>query len=128
MRCWYCHYSPFLLHAVCTTVKAGVDWYALSPSLALTRLRLRSEARFLSRFRYLCDRESLDPIATFQQLVLQYVPGGVLNPPFNDAERLKAGMSTEWYHCLARQQPTATLPVRRNWAKQSHNAAAPEAP
>jgi len=97
-----------------------------SRPLALTRLGLHSAA--LSRFRFLCDRESLDPIATFQQLVLQYVPGGVLNPPFNDAERLKAGMSTEWYHCLARQQPTATLPVRRNWAKQSHNAAAPEAP
>ena len=56
-----------------THVKAGVRW-----------------------FRYVCERDGNDPIATFHAIVPQYYKGR-LKPPFNKEARRQAGMVEEWY-------------------------------
>jgi uncharacterized ferritin-like protein (DUF455 family) len=46
-------------------------------------------------FQWLCERDSLDPIATFHEKVGAYV--GIVPPPFNVGARLEAGMPESWY-------------------------------
>ncbi len=55
---------------------------------------------YLNRFQYLCDREELDPVSTFHDLVKKYVEGR-FPPPFNVIAREKAGMSPQYYEPLA---------------------------
>lgn len=43
-------------------------------------------------FRYLCGKRGVDPEATFQELVAQYMEGR-LRPPFNDEARKQAGFT-----------------------------------
>lgn len=47
-----------------------------------------------SWFRYCCEREELDPLSTFMELLQQYYPGS-LRGPFNLEARLEAGFSRE---------------------------------
>ncbi len=47
-------------------------------------------------FRRLCQRQQLDPIKAFKQLVEQYFKGS-LKPPFNEAARSRAGLLPQFY-------------------------------
>lgn len=47
-------------------------------------------------FKYLCEREDLDPTTTFRGLAQKYFHGK-LKGPFNVEARLQAGMPPEWY-------------------------------
>jgi uncharacterized ferritin-like protein (DUF455 family) len=47
-------------------------------------------------FNFLCRREGLDPIPTFQGIVRQYHIGP-LKGPFNVEARRRAGLTEEWY-------------------------------
>jgi uncharacterized ferritin-like protein (DUF455 family) len=51
-------------------------------------------------FRFLCDRESLNPVETFHHCVRRLYKG-TFKPPFNHEARLAAGMTPEWYMPLS---------------------------
>lgn len=52
-------------------------------------------------FAYMCARRNInDPIGHFHTLVGQLFRGP-LKPPFNEEDRLRAGLSPEWYLPLA---------------------------
>lgn len=51
-------------------------------------------------FRFLCHREGLPPVETFQQLVCRHFRGP-LKPPFNDAARARAGLTPSFYRALS---------------------------
>ena len=51
-------------------------------------------------YRWLCEREGLDPIAHYGVLVERYAAPG-LHPPFNEEARLRAGFSAEELAWLA---------------------------
>lgn len=53
-------------------------------------------------FQWLCQRESLDPIATFHEKAGAYV--GIVPPPFNVGARLEAGMPESWYIPISRRE------------------------
>jgi uncharacterized ferritin-like protein (DUF455 family) len=52
-------------------------------------------------FRFICDRDSLDPERRFQELVRKHFRAG-LKPPFNDRARAEAGLTPGFYRPLAR--------------------------
>eukprot|EP01089_Gocevia_fonbrunei_P012958 TRINITY_DN3196_c0_g1_i1.p1 TRINITY_DN3196_c0_g1~~TRINITY_DN3196_c0_g1_i1.p1 ORF type:complete len:193 (+),score=35.19 TRINITY_DN3196_c0_g1_i1:364-942(+) len=58
-------------------------------------------------FKYVCTHSNppKDPIETFHTIVREKFRGG-LKPPFNHADRQKAGMTEEWYLPLVKQQTT----------------------
>jgi uncharacterized ferritin-like protein (DUF455 family) len=45
-------------------------------------------------YKWLCEREGLDPVATYPQLVQRY-RAPKLHPPFNEAARVQAGFTAE---------------------------------
>ncbi|MFD0915520.1 ferritin-like domain-containing protein [Pseudahrensia aquimaris] len=51
-------------------------------------------------FRFLCAREGVDPVATFQKLVRTHFRGA-LKPPFNHAARARAGLTPQFYRALS---------------------------
>lgn len=52
-------------------------------------------------FDFLCEREGLSPVETWQSLVKTYFKGD-LKPPFNEESRDKAGFSAEFYGPISR--------------------------
>lgn len=50
-------------------------------------------------FRFLCQRQHLDPALTFQKMVNQHFRGP-LKPPFNDLARCKSGLTPLFYRNL----------------------------
>ncbi|WP_068082694.1 ferritin-like domain-containing protein [Polycladidibacter stylochi] len=50
-------------------------------------------------FRFLCDRERINPHTEFQKLVRKYFKGA-LKPPFNDRARSEAGLTPNFYRSL----------------------------
>ncbi|KAI9998745.1 hypothetical protein PInf_003335 [Phytophthora infestans] len=57
-------------------------------------------------FRYVCERDGMDPIAKFHEIVPQYYKG-LLKPPFNKEARDEAGMLEEWYLPLSTEAVAA---------------------
>ncbi|KAF4140819.1 hypothetical protein GN958_ATG09992 [Phytophthora infestans] len=57
-------------------------------------------------FRYVCERDGIDPIAKFHEIVPQYYKG-LLKPPFNKEARDEAGMLEEWYLPLSTEAVAA---------------------
>lgn len=58
-------------------------------------------------YRFLCDREGLDPVAHYPLLVERYCAPR-LHPPFNEEARRRAGFTPEEMAWLLRQQPGST--------------------
>lgn len=46
-------------------------------------------------FKYLCEREGLNPIETFHQYGQEF--GGLMCPPYNSKARDTAGLTEDWY-------------------------------
>ncbi|KAJ3196957.1 hypothetical protein HK101_007006 [Irineochytrium annulatum] len=53
-------------------------------------------------FSYICKRDGRDKYATFHELVRKHFYG-LLKPPFNDADRLEAGLDPQYYLPLTRK-------------------------
>jgi len=51
-------------------------------------------------FRFMCDRNRLDPQKTFHELVRRHFRGA-LKPPFNDSARAQAGLNPTFYKPLS---------------------------
>lgn len=69
-------------------------------SLAILRKNCAEETTHVGAgvrwFRFLCERDGVDPAAKFQQIVPQYFHGA-LKPPFNKTARDEAGLFEDWY-------------------------------
>lgn len=82
--------SATLVQRICgeevAHVRIGMKWH--DAAYLLTKL-------YCFRFRALCEREGVDPMATFHTKVNTYV--GLIPPPFNDAARSEANMPEDWY-------------------------------
>ncbi|CEO98815.1 hypothetical protein PBRA_006929 [Plasmodiophora brassicae] len=50
----------------------------------------------LKWFRFLCQRERVDPVTRFHDLIQQFMPSGLF-PPFDAEQRLKAGLTPDYY-------------------------------
>jgi len=59
-------------------------------------------------FAWICERRGEDPTAAFHRLVAPHFPKG-LKPPFNDADRQKAGLPGEYYQPLVNKNEKAPL-------------------
>jgi len=65
----------------------------------------------LKWFKFLCERESLQPVATFHSL-MKTLLDTPLPPPFNSIAREKAGMTPEYYMPLA-MQPSSHVKAKK---------------
>lgn len=74
-------------------------------SAATLRIIYEEEKRHVAAgaqwFRYLCEKEGRKPETAFHETVRRHFRGD-LKPPFNDAARLEAGMTSSFYEPLAR--------------------------
>ena len=74
------------------------------PSADILAIIYRDEKRHVAFgakwFRYLCERENLQPEPTFHELVRTYFRGPV-KPPFNDKARAEAGLTPGFYKPLS---------------------------
>jgi uncharacterized ferritin-like protein (DUF455 family) len=99
---------PLVLEArgldVSPQIKRGLEEADDEPSAAILAIIYRDErhhvALGLKWFRFLCDREGLEPEATFHALVRRHFRGPV-KPPFNDRARAEAGLTPGFYKPLA---------------------------
>ncbi|KAJ3313515.1 hypothetical protein HDU76_002626 [Blyttiomyces sp. JEL0837] len=60
-------------------------------------------------FAWACEKEGKDRYATFHALVKQFFRG-LLKPPFNDEDRLRAGLDTNYYLPLSIKNSTPSQP------------------
>ena len=80
----------------------GVEFTAESWWVYALAIAALSSLNFGSRwFRYLCEQRGIDPVQTFEELVAQYMKGGVRGP-FNTVDRQRAGFSREEMAALER--------------------------
>ncbi|RYE84712.1 MAG: ferritin-like domain-containing protein [Methanosarcinales archaeon] len=100
----------------------GLDTYLLAKArfekagdercLAIIEVNHREEITHVAAGRkwltFLCEEQGADPISTYHDLVRMYF-FGPLKPPFNDASRMAAGMSPEWYMPLALPSPDVVV-------------------
>ena len=64
------------------------------------RDEIRHVAAGMRWFRYGCESQELEPVATWKALVAKHFRGAV-KPPFNDSARDEAGLSRDFYAGLA---------------------------
>jgi uncharacterized ferritin-like protein (DUF455 family) len=64
------------------------------------RDEIRHVAAGMRWFRFGCESEKVEPVATWKALVERHFRG-IVKPPFNDSARAQAGLSREFYAGLA---------------------------
>jgi uncharacterized ferritin-like protein (DUF455 family) len=64
-------------------------------------------------YKWLCDREGLEPLALYPQLAERYA-APKMHPPFNEEARRRAGFSDEELAWLAGPSPTYSPERRRS--------------
>ena len=99
---------PLVLEArgldVCPSMIDKLDASGDTASADVIRIIYRDEKRHVAFgarwFRFLCEREKLEPEPTFHALVRRHFKGPV-KPPFNDRARAEAGLAPGFYKPLS---------------------------